>query len=90
MIDRLLEYSEGAALIIEYCEDQADQLNLDLRKTPYWVSPISAASKDMYDLIIDSKLGSLKIVFTRKQIEDYPAHNKSAVENRVLSAFNSI
>lgn len=92
MADSFLEYSEGAALIVEDCEQLADQLNLDLSKSPYWVSSISAASllTDKYDLIVDSELGSVKIVFTRNQIEDYPVTNKSAVEDMLLSSLKSI
>lgn len=92
MGDSFLDYSEGARLIVEYCEELADQLDLELRKNPYWVSPISTASltADNYDLILDSEPGSVKISFTRKQLEGYPDVDKIAVEDMVLSSLNSI
>lgn len=87
-----LDYSEGARLVVEYCEQLADRLELDLRKSPYWVSPISTASLKTatYDLIIDAEPGSVKVAFTRKQLEDYPAVDKAGVEQLLLSSLNTL
>jgi len=88
-----IEHSEGARLVVEYCEELADELNLDLVKSPYWVLPISGAAmiKEASDLIIDSELGSVKVIITRKQLENYPAGvSKEIIDKKIIDALNSI
>ena len=69
-----IERSEGAKLIVEHCEDLADELNIELVKTPYWVLPIVDAIlvDDSGDLIIETSSGSAKVKISREELEDYP------------------
>ena len=68
-----IERSEGARLIVEYCEDLADELNIELIKTPYWVLPIidPILVSESTDLIIEATTGSAKIKISRDAIEGY-------------------
>ena len=85
-----IERVEGANMIVEYCEDLADEFNLELVKTPYWVLPvIDAISVDeSSDLIIETTLGSTKVKFSLEEIEDYPNRlGSEEVRGKIKGAF---
>ncbi len=69
-----IDRSEGAKLLVEYCEDIADQLNIELIKNPYWVLPIlePAIVCESCDLIIETTLGSIRVTFSREELDNYP------------------
>lgn len=85
-----IERSEGAKLIVEYGEDLADELNLELVKAPYWVLPIvdALSVNENSDLIIETTLGSTKVKISREEMEDYPRKmGNEEVKGKIRGAF---
>ena len=85
-----IERSEGAKLIVEYSEDLADGLNLELVKAPYWVLPIvdALSVSENSDLIIETTLGSTKVKISREEMEDYPRKiGSEEVKGKIRGAF---
>ncbi len=85
-----IERSEGAKLIVEYCEDLADELNLELVKTPYWVLPIvdAVSVNESSDLIIVTSSGSTKVKISREELEDYLGKvGNEEVKGKIRGAF---
>ena len=85
-----IERSEGAKLIVEYSEDLADELNLELIKAPYWVLPIidALSVNESSDLIIETSLGSTKVKISNEEMEGYSNKNDSKnVRRKIKNAF---
>ncbi len=88
-----IERSESAKLIVEYCEDLADELNLELVKTPYWGLPIidTVSVYEYSDLIIETSLGSTKVKILRKELEEYPGKvGNEEVKGKIRGAFKTL
>ena len=88
-----IERSEGANLIVEYCENIADELNLEIIKTPYWVLPIVDPTliSESSDLIIETTLGSTKVTVSREELEDYPGDvGNKRVEAKIKGALEGL
>ena len=71
-----IEQSEGAKLLVEYCENMADELNIELSKEPYWVfaAKEKTLTNDYCKLIAVATTGSAMISVTREEIEAYPTN----------------
>lgn len=87
-----LAYSRGAELVAEYCEEVADQLAVNLRKSPYWVTAVSAAvsSNETFDLIVDAEASSGKIRLTKQQLTEYPHTNKDVINKIIVAAVKKL
>ena len=94
IVDRnYIERSDGAKLLVEFCENAADKLNIDLTKEPYWVlatiEEIHAA--EYCKLIIQATTGSVMISLTREEIEKYSANIGCAnIEQKIKSKLETL
>ena len=88
-----IERSGGAKLLVEYCENIADELDIDLTKEPYWVL---ATIKDMHladycKLIIQTKTKSAMISFSHEEIEKYSTSvDCDNIENKIRNKFETL
>ena len=87
-----IKHSDGAKLIVEYCEDLGDELCLELIKTPYWVLPVVDAISIMKhsNLIIETTVGSTKVTISREELDNYPEKISSEVVKKIRRALHGL
>lgn len=94
VLDRnYIERSENAKLLVEYCENVADEYDIELTKKPYWVlaTKKDALVPDYCKLIIEATTGSVKVSLSREEIENYPAIiGKHKSENKIKSKLEAL
>ncbi len=94
VLDRnYIERSKNAKLIVDYCENVADEIEIELTKEPYWVlaAKEGALAGDYCKLIIETTKGSVKIDLSREEIENYPTIiSKHKNENKIKSKLESL
>ncbi len=94
VLDRnYIERSKNAKLIVEYCENVADEFDIELTKEPYWVlaAKEGALVDDYCKLIIETTTGSVKVGLSREEIENFPTilgNHKD--ENKIKSKLESL